>query len=503
VAKKELDSKYIYFGIAIGVILLIGIFLALPDGKKRTPTPSERVMERFEIPGAFCGNGEPYVMFFSEGPKTNGENNRLVIWLPGGGSTTIDRDGELSTPINNVANLLNRIFPTGEYYLTETWMDVERDFIFLNHPDNDLYVDDANWAIIPYCTQDFHSGNRNEPTLYDFTDQKLLVNQLEQEINNKKATLEEIERIYPFLNIEGREVGGRFEIEKLEIEILHKGTKNVELSLDKLFSVLNNRGFDISKADILMSGSSAGGFGTWYNAWRIGDMLYPYPDARFTIVPQSGSPSILVWDETQQDLVVDEEQVLDMNHRLNWHNVLLPCEVSGGNYRGGDECKDTLDLIDHYNNRWPEMDFEILTVLNKEDFLAVRALNEEEPGFEERLLNLCQSVHRYGQYISLTDNAEPYLAWLYLRQGNSLKRVHGFRDASLVVDMISPDGQTGEGKTLLEYINLIAARQNKGAVQIEHVLGIVEDVNNYKTEVTSRPDHLPECNVPWPETLRP
>lgn len=467
----------------------------------------ERKMETIDVPGAKCGDGSNYVIFFSEGPATiNGEpNNRLVIWLPGGGST-MNKDGKLVTAINGVYEITDRLTVKHDLtlYLSESWMNGDRNFIFANHPDNDEFVKDAHWAIFPYCTQDFHSGNCEEEFRYDFTGEEKIVKELESAINEHRRTLEEIYDRFPSMKIEGEYVNsGEFKINKLEIGILHDGANNVRLSLRVLHDELvNNRGFDISRADILLSGSSAGGFGTWYNAWRVGDLLYKHEDKgtpRLTIIPQSGSPAVRAWNNAKGDIIVDDQLVQSLNYRNKWYGVSLPCSNNGANYNGGDQCEDALDLLNHYLNRWEGMDVNFLAVVNKEDLIATHNLEDEE------LLDFCKTVHRYSQYFYLTPKAYPYAAWLFRltkAKKDAVKRVHGFKGAALTVDMLNPDGKD-PGYGLLEYINVVATRNVTGIAHIEHLPGLMLSPKDYDSDVKPLPNHLPECNVDWPDRWSP
>jgi hypothetical protein len=484
------------------LIMMGGIGAAA--GEVRPSAFADRQWEAIAVPGAKCGNGEDYIILFSAGSRIiNGNpNNRVVIWLPGGGSTQIDSNGELNTAIKRLPQLRSRRGPPNVATVQALKTNpAQQEYIFMNHPDNDPFVKDAHWAIVPYTTQDFHSGRKTEPKVYDFTG-TLVASQMEREINKRGGTAEQAEKLFPGLSIKGKEVRGKFVIHKLEVSIYHQGAINVDLSLKKLFERLEEEDFDIRKAAIVMSGSSAGGFGTWYNAWRVGDILYPYPDTRFTVIPQAGSPSIMRWSDEKQDIVVDEEQVAAIKHRLGWHDVRLPTAIPGAAYQKGDEGLDVLDLLDHYLNRWKGMDVQFLVILNREDFLAVRGLDEEKPGFEVRLENFCKTVHRYSQYVSLTENAQPYLGWLFTG-GTTLRRVHGFKGATLVVDQMNPNGEGKGGKSVLEYINMVATRKIDGPPQIEHTAGVVENDAKLDSPGTPRKDYMQQCIVPWPEKRRP
>ena len=450
------------------------------------------------VPGGKCGNGEQYVMGFSAGPqKLDGKtNSRLVTWMPGGGSTMITRDGEFTT---NVGPGLGLITPPKQFA-------EETSFIFLNHPDNNLFVKDANWVILPYCTQDFHSGRLTTAKEYDFTGETDMVKAYEKQINQSKGSLEQIRNKYPFARLETHTEGGVIKIDKLYISIIHGGALNVELSLKKLFPLLEQGGFDLDRAEIIMTGSSAGGFGTWYNAWRIGDLLYKHPNATFTIIPQSGSPSTRRWNGT--DIPVVSEQVADVDYRLSYYNNINPCNQIGGNYRGGGDCRDTLDLIKHYKQRWPEMDLAIMPVTNKEDLVAVAGLGEEtDPGFDAKLLNLCQSIHRYSQYTAKVEDVFPYTLWQYRKTSSRGEvRVHGLTNALLTTKMVSPNDGNSDEYGILRMINDVASRKLKWKDQIPHIeytLNVVTNPEADSSSVISRPDYLQACNVPWPSQDRP
>jgi len=105
--------------------------------------------------------------------------------------------------------------------------------------------------------------------------------------------------------------------------------------------------------------------------------------------------------------------------------------------------------------------------------------------------------------MSLTDNTDVYAGWLYNKKGNSFSRVYGFKKAALTVTMQKPDGKNKDGKTLIKLINEVALREVDGPVQIENILGIIQDPNAFESKVVADSSHLPECNVPWPDSNRP
>ncbi len=449
------------------------------------------------VPGGKCGNGEEYVIGFSPGPaKIDGKaNSRLVIWMPGGGNTMITRDGEFTT---NVGFALGLISPPKQFA-------EETSFVFLDHPDNDLFVKDANWVILPYCTQDFHSGRLTEPIEYDFTSETQMVKVYERLLNDNKINLEQIERRYPYVRVETHEENGEIKIDKFYIKIIHRGALNVEAGLDKTFELLEDRDFDLDRAQIMMAGSSAGSFGTWYNAWRIGDLLYEHPNAELTMVPQSGSPSTRRWDGN--DIRVLSEEIADVDYRLSYYNNINPCNQPGGDYTNGDTCRDTLELIDHYKNRYPRMDLAIVPATNKEDLLAVGGLGEEsEPGFDAKLLNLCQSIHRYSQYIGKIEDVYIYTLWEHRKVGNREVRVHGLSNSLLTVPMVSPNGERSDEYGIMKLMNDVASRElewNDFTPHIEHTFNVVLNPDAKESSVDARPDYMTACNVPQPTRQSP
>jgi hypothetical protein len=470
-----------------------------------------RVWQQVPVAGASCGNGTPFHFFFSAGPaEVDGEpNSRVVVWFPGGGSTQMTRAGELSSAINNLSQLRGRL--TAEAGFTG------RDFIFTDHAANDRFIGLAHWVVLPYCTQDFHSGRRTEPHEYDFSGVNQLVNQISDRINNQGQTPEQVEQEFPGLRIEGTQIGNTFNVTGAFVSITHRGALNVEEALPLINQRLFQAGVDPDSAEVLIAGSSAGGFGTWYHAWRVGDFLYGRPDVKLTVLPMSGSPSSRVWDG--EDIVETVEERLGLEHRLAWHDVQRPCDVAGGAYTAitDDPCDDFLDLLDHYRARWPDMDVQFLPVVNKEDLVAVGGLgNEGDPGFEERLLTFCQTVHRYSQYAAITPDTLPYTEWLSERvwNGNTwfTKRVHGFREATLLVPMRDPNGSGQPNTTgLLQFINDVATRSvvpGADPVHIEHQAGLVWNTHDPNSTVVPWMDsdqglYLPECNVPAPKGFRP
>lgn len=469
-----------------------------------------RTWQTITVPGTVCGNGSEFRFRFSEGASEIGgePNNRVVFWMPGGGSTSIRLNGELSTNITNL-NRLSGLLNAGSGF-------TGRDRLMMDHMLNDEFIGPAHWVGLPYCTQDFHSGRRTEPVEYDFMSQTTLVSQINQAINNQGISPEELEEQFPGLRIEGQWDGGTFVIEGVFVTIHHRGALNIEAALPMVHTQLVNAGVDPDYAEVIIAGSSAGGFGVWYNAWRIGDFMYGRPGTKLTLMPLSGAPTSRSWDG--EDIVEDVGQRLGLEHRLAWHDVLRPCDQPGAVYTEvtDDPCDDVLDLLDHYRARWDGMDVRFLPVVNKEDFVLVGGLGDQNaPDFPDRLLTLCQTIHRYSQYASITPDTFPYTTWQFERlfTGNNwnVKRVHGYTEATHLVPMFSPDGGAPSTDGLLAYMNGVASRRiqhGEAPVFIEHVANLVNNIHDPNTTVTpwegaDQGDYMPECNVAWPQSFRP
>ncbi len=453
---------------------------------------AEREWQAIEIPDARCGDGSQYSIYASFS-----NSSRVVIWLPGGDSTLME-NGNLSTPIEHVDDIYERIHAPIPRIMIR-WLERGEESLFIDHPDNDGFVKDANWVILPYCTQDFHSGNL-DAVEYDFTGQEALRGEIEMIVN--RIGKERFEENFPFIRIQGQEINGSYYLDELYISILHQGANNVQRGIDRLFEILISNGFVMEDAEVLISGSSAGGFGVWYNAWRIGDLLYEYPNAKFTIVPQAGSPILRFWKNG--DIELNRILIEDITHKTGYFRVKMPCDVCGGNYNSsGERCDDALGLLDHYLFRYKDRDVEFLAVINKEDALGVAELGEGEPGFQQRLEAFCKTMHRYSQYVELTNNSQAYAGWLYERKGRNIVRVHGFKDAALITRMLNANGGGASEYGLLKYMNAVASRAQRDGRMIENTMGIIVNPRDLNSRVIARPDYMQECNVEWPERRRP
>lgn len=361
---------------------------------------------------------------------------------------------------------------------------------FLNHPANDAFVGDADWVFLPYCTQDFHSGNVTEARSYDFSKVPSLVKEIEDRLNGDCAgSPEDLEAAFHItIDVTGSCPG--LNVTGVRIDILHDGAENFAEAYPLIKARLAEHGFDLSRGRFLIAGSSAGGFGAWYNAWRIGDDIFRFPNASLTIVPMSGSPYTRLWDQSAGDLRQDPQEVADIEHRIAQQQVRLPCQIDGGAYRAGDSpdrCYDNLDLIKHYERRWPGLDLRIAPVINKEDLLGVRGLagDSGEPDHAAKLLQFCRTVHAYGEYSARRASTDPWVAWLWERYNGTPRRVHGLTRADQLVPLVAPSGAPGyaigDGMNgALAYINQVAARDPRieRRPMIDYRLSLVEDASD-------------------------
>jgi hypothetical protein len=387
-------------------------------------------------------------------------------------------------------------------------------------------VGKAHWVVLPYCTQDFHSGRRTQPRTYDFTGVRSLVRDVEARVRGG-TTPAALERAYPGMDVEGGPGAGGFTVTRLTITIEQRGALNVEAALPAITFALAFEGVDLARADVTIAGSSAGGFGSWYNARLFGDRLYPHRAdtdaggarlARLTIVPMSGSPAERVWSDAANGLVTSPDQVASLDHRLDHHSVARPCSLAGGAYTPtpGAHCDDTLDLIRHYLRRWAGLDLRIAPVINKEDPLGLRGFAGQpgQPGYAAGLVRFCKTVHRLSQEAARTGSqVHPWTAWMWDNKPTPssplvIGQVHGFEFATGLVPQLDPEEPGTWHPSLLEWVNAVAARDPRLAStrsQIERRSGLVR--NAFDPGTTMMPFDPPDgispyqraaCNVPPP-----
>ncbi len=416
--------------------------------------------------------------------------------VPRGGSTSYDLDGKLSSPINSLAEVRNLLSAPAS---APTSVPKAGVMPFLNQPANNAFVGNADWVFLPYCTQDFHSGNRTEPVSYDFSQVHSLVNEIQSRLNasgcaTKRADLEASYHI----DIEAAGACPHANVTRVSIDIYHEGAVNFAHAWPMIKDRLAGNGFDLRRADVLVAGSSAGGFGAWYNAWRIGDDIQRYRHARLTIAPMSGSPTTRLWDESAGDIVSNDAQLAQMKNRLSEQGVKLPCEIRGGAYRSRehDRCYDNLELARHYRHRWPDLDLRIVPVINKEDMIGVGGFAGllGSPDFGPKLLQFCRTVQAYGQHAARIPYVHPWIGWLWERFDGNPRRVHGFARADQLVPLASPNGRPGYAPGdgahgVLAYINGIASRDpatERLPPMIEYQLALVEDPSDPVTGLDTR-----------------
>ncbi len=446
--------------------------------------------EKVDVPGASCGAGTPYRFFFS---ASNGDpsTNRVVFWFPGGGSTSYNRDGQLGSPIRRLSDVRGRLTAPANGPQAVPSSGV---LPFLDHPANDAFIGDADWVILPYCTQDFHSGNVSEAKRYDFSSVGSLVNEIKARLNaDCGLSPQDLEASF-HIDIDVSGTCPQSKVDGVWIDIRHEGGIDFAKAYPLIKALLAEHGFDISRGQFLIAGSSAGGFGAWYNAWRIGDDIAEFPRASLTIAPMSGSPNTRLWDQSAHDLREDPGELADLENRIEEQQVRLPCRIDGGAYHVGaapERCNDTLELIRHYERRWPDLDLRIVPVINKEDLLGVRGFAGDTgaPEHGPRLLRFCRTVHAYGEYAARRDGVDPWTAWLWEQQPSGVpRRVHGLARADQLVPLAAPSGSPGyppgDGMHgVLAYVNQIAARAPglDRKPMIDYRLSLVEDPSDVLT----------------------
>lgn len=483
------------------------------------PYYDDRTWQRITVPGASCGNGTPFRFWFSQSVGDPG-SDRVFMWMRGGGSTWVGRDGTLTTPINSLARL------DGRLNAGSNTRPPSGPGLFIDHRANDGFIGDAQWVYLPYCTQDWHSGTRAAPTTYDFTDSELAAD-VARTLNGGRdggdcglaPTPGQLQAQHHIVVLDVTGACPNVTVTRLEVEIRHRGAINFEAAMPLIEQRLYAAGVDPDQIDVLLGGGSAGAFGAWYNARSIGDSIYGRPGARLTILPMAGSPIDHYWDAGKEQLTLDADHLADVQRQLGQYGTELPCTVAGGAYSPaeGDRCYDVADLAAHYLDRWPGLDLSIVPVINKEDDIGVRQFvgESDEPGYGERLLAFCRTIHAYGYALAALPRVYPWIGWLWSQEPpRSPQRVHVFGNAELLVPLsdprLGPTHPSGDGMNgALAYINSVAARtaSSKLRPMVDQQLSLVIDRDDPASGVdpgfsgewggANPPESA--CNVPPPD----
>lgn len=259
---NEQTRRYHWTLSSVGAAVLL--FLAVPAGATTWPlgTYHGRSWQRTTVPGASCGNGTEYAYFYS--PPLSGGEYRLVVYHDGGGATTRTTSGEIETGLHKLSAVSRKLNVEQTTFAHEC--------LFMDHPANDAFIGPAHWAVIPYCTQDQHSARREDPEVYDFTNLADTTVRADVEaLLDQGYTEGQIEAYYPGIDIQGiyEDPPGTHHVGLLTITIIHRGALNVEAAVaDLLGRILADNSDFLDRAEILVTGGSAGGLGAWQNFWR-------------------------------------------------------------------------------------------------------------------------------------------------------------------------------------------------------------------------------------------
>jgi len=466
-----------------------------------------RAWERLETSEGICGNGEPYVFYYSPASRPEGRY-RLTVFMAGGGSTEVTLDGEVRTATNSVDLIEGRLRPSSA--------TPRSTLLFMDHPANDRFIGPGHFLALSYCTQDRHMGQRRDAQPYELVGTGL---PMERQVREALAdfTPEQIASRYPELTVTVDATGA---LESLVMRIVHAGALNVEAARDIVLArILAETPDFLDRAEIIVSGGSAGGYGAWYNFFRFADPLSGRPEARVTMAPMGGLPVGAVWDG--ESLVTDPDRIAEIRHRFDFYEAPRPCDVAGGAHTPStdDACDDGLDLLDHYRARYASDDARFVFVLNQMDSIPTGAIVRSEPDPVATLTELCQTVHRYGQRIAERPDARPYFMWTFLQDEGVLTDFfapwvpdgvdhmvpeHVPFGAPALTPMQSPSGaSTPAAHGLLEVINRVATREDEGLdVYVEEMPGVVLDPDDPHSDVIQAPRvrEVFPCNVPDPST---
>lgn len=464
-----------------------------------------RELARIEIPGATCGDGTPYAVFASRAPDPL--DSRFTVYFGGGGSTICTEDENpcptesVFTSMRHLQGMVDRLSIVSE--------DSKLERVFMDHPDNDAFMGPGHWLILPYCTQDMHTGRRTDLQTYDMTNPpqngppSQLVSQVEGLLNAGR-TIASIEAEYPAMEIAAVSGSpGAWQVDSLLLHVRHRGDLNVQLALQ--FMMQNQQALDPDFPDgaqIVVTGGSAGGFGAWMQFRRFADMLDTASNTRLTLIPMAGAPIERWYSEEAGGLVHSDTLAAEIDHRWEFWEGNRPCEVAGGDHVpdiGNDECDDVYDLLDHYREqRYPGRDIRYMLVVNKEDYVGIEVLFGNDP---ETVTGLCQTIHAYLQGMSSRPDTEPYAVWQFYSQGGGEppQREHTPDRATMLLAIQDPWG-TGSPSpySQLRFMNALATRTlDTDVPHIEYVPVLVDDIDDPDSSFSLRTDLYtwPVCNT--------
>ena len=344
-----------------------------------------RSLARIEIPGATCGDGTPYAIYVSRAP--NPVDKRFTVYFGGGGST-ICATNENPCPTEDVVSSMRHLQGMVDRLSTASESRVvER--VFMDHPDNDEFMGPGHWLLLPYCTQDMHTGRRSDLQTYDMTNppDNGPPNQLREQVEallDSGRTIASIEAEYPALEIAAVSGGpGAWQVDSLLLHVRHRGDLNVQAALQYVFAAQQSIDPTFPQnAKIVVTGGSAGGFGALMQFRRFADFLDDFPGTALTLVPMAGAPIERWYSEEAGGLVYSPALAAEIDKRWDFYAGQRACEIAGGDHQpgGADDCDDLHDLLDHYRlQRYPGRDIRYMMVANKEDYVGVEVLYGDEP----------------------------------------------------------------------------------------------------------------------------
>jgi hypothetical protein len=234
-----------------------------------------------------------------------GTSKRLVIFMEGGGACW----NTLTCYVAQTATYISAPFNKAAF---ESRMNrVDGSLFDRTLPDN-TFKDDS-FVYVPYCTGDVHGGNKEQQ--YDPADPRITK---------------------------------------------HFGRKNFEAFLKRIVPTFED------KVDrVIMSGSSAGGFGSALNYWKA---AYVFPKIRVDLVDDSGPP----FPADKIRFLTSWREAWDLD------GILPP---------GCKECKTELkETFPYYLKKYPKSRFALLSYTQDQTISQFYQL--DGPGFEAELLKL-------------------------------------------------------------------------------------------------------------------